>query len=785
MDTMDTVESGHPARTGRQALGAAAFSAIGLMVWCELHFAAGGAEYSAPLWLGASAAWVGVGALLTRLAGPTLHRQLGIPAVAAMPLLAVGELWAARTVPAWCFGLSGGTGVPWTVALAALLLGGPLGLVCGAVLAPAGQTGAERAAFWRRVAIGLTAGSGLFTLGSLLLWHQARIAAVLAVVLACLASVAGGAGLFGRGRLVLGAWALAIAIAAAALEALSGGRSWLLATGGRGGLLGAGRCAAESATPDGPMVTMLRADGTATVYLAGAPSAATPDPAAREDAVFACAQAPALGTVLLVGAGRPELVRELLSRGAGQLHLDETFHGTAQALAPHLASREADALGADGVQQAPGGDGVRRYDLVIAALPEPLSAAAAARASTTGLKRLCGLLAPNGTLVLLPSAGTARSTALTTRLWANCRELVESRTVRQCRMHPGPRLRVAASRSGDLPGDAAAAARLYRGRLGPAGQRPAPVSFEELSRLIDVPAAENFSRGLEQRGGSAGLIGEGAASRRLLLAATAERLAVPAPSSAAALAFLMKLPLAAPFVVLWLLLAPVWLAGRRTGAAGPGRGTLLIAAALTGFVGVGALGTWCSTLGALRTSLAAALPLIATAAALGLWCGGRFAGRFPGAIERSPRLGLAAAEFCFLPILLLAPLLVDAGAGSRWADLAHGAGALLLGTACGLHLEATRAMREPNEQAGWSCAVLAAACAGALAAGLLAATLLPEVLEPAGMFLFLLAAKVASVGLLAAGAGRRAVPVPAGDAPNAPDGSNGSAGGAATPAPAP
>jgi hypothetical protein len=767
---MDEVDHPETVNAAPRALGAAFFAASTLILIRELTVVSGGSETAVVVGVGASLGWTALGAALSwRLAprGGTTWRAV---LLAALPVLFAVEFWAVRGPAATLASLLGAPAVPWGHAPAACAVTAPVGLACGLLVAGSFRGRAGCARFWTTAGAGLAAGAAAVALGSALDCGPLCAAAVLCGGFAPLVSAAVGPRLLRRAKLALGVWTLAVAGAALVAGATPLCRDWQLSTAARGAPLGeaGAKVTAEAETPLGRLV-VLRGEGhSASVRRNGLVAARIPDGYARDDAIFACGQADALGKVLVVGEARPELVRELILRGAFQIEVLAPDRALADALLPHLPERDREAWSSERVKRRWGNlprllrrtEG--RFDLVLLSAPAPLSAAAAQFHSQEFLLSLAGRVAVRGTLVICVPGEPRAGTEYLARTYAALRELNVLRTTGGRRLlgltgvFPAGKYRLAAARGIDLCETADAAAKRYRGHRTPEGTEPAAAADEDFRRLVNSAAARRLTENLRKRWESAEVVRESVRTPWIRLDYFLGLMRRRAPRSAAALGALMRTPVLGLFPVLLVLLVAGWLIARRTRGRVPGRFAILSAAAASGLALVAALDLSCTSYAAQSGALHGAVPLLTAALCTGLGIGALLGRRVPGFAAGSPRRALLSVQFGFLLVLFLGSQVVNLPPGSAWADLAHGTGLASLGLLAGIELVGLSSCLTqkdgPHRAAG---GLVAAGGLGALVAAVLAGSMFLAVLGPASAFLLLVAVKVLVIGLLAAGAGRR------------------------------
>ncbi|MHC4915178.1 MAG: polyamine aminopropyltransferase [Planctomycetota bacterium] len=749
------------------------FLAAGHLILCrELMTLAGGDETVVAATVGASLAWAALGAAIAlRLCG-RLGRFWPAWLLSLLPVLLGVELWAVRGPAAGMLDLTGGQPVPWSLGVLAALLCFPVALTCGLFLVLAARGSASGARFWSAAGAGLAAGGAALVLAGVLGFDFIRTASALCGAFACLVSAALGPVLLRRGKLAMAAWTVAVAAGAVALGTTDLGEKLKLRGASRDGRLGGGGPAvAEIDAPTGNLAVFATEDRGVTVYLNGAARARQPDPLARDDAVFACGQAPNLGLVLVVGGGRSDLVRELLRRGALRVDVVGREEALEELIGRHLPEADPEMLDPERVRREYGnlaallGQTRTSYDLVVFTPQGPATAAAARLYSREFLEILAGRVTARGTLVICLPAGAETGTEYVARLYATLRELSTVRVAGGSKLVGLPgvfpadgRIRVAAVRSGSIVLDAHLAAARYRRHKRADGTAPLPVAVDDLARLINRTETEKVSAEMLSRWESAGSLRETALTPRTRLDYVLGRMRPAAPGSAAVLAALMygRATVLVPFVALFVLMVAGWFPARRVRGKVPGKFTLLVYTLTTGLTGSAALALSCTLYAGQNGALYGALPLLVAAVSAGVALGASLAGRLAGTAGRSPRRALGVLSFGSLLVLAVASQAVRLPAGTAWADLAHGVGLLVLGVLAGMELSViTSAL---SGEAGVHSAggiVILLAGAGALIGGALTVGLLLESLGPLTAVLLLLAAKMVAAALLAAGAGRR------------------------------
>jgi len=748
------------------ALGAAFFCAALIIVMRELAVLSGGAETAAGAAAGAAVFWVGLGALLVhrfhaRLGGRWSAWMLGL-----MPLLLCLVLWAARS------GIAAVAGHPrfplllWYQALAALLLTAPLGLVCGGILPLAAERCGSAERIWPAVFGGMAAGAAGVSLASSLGCGQLLTATLACAVFAPLVSATIGPRLLRRGKMALAAWTVLVFGAALWAAATPLIRSLALSTALRGGALqSSGQVAGEIDSPGGNLVVVRGEGDSVRVYHEGILRLRYPDPNARDDAVFACSQAPVLGRVLVIGGGRPGLVRELLARGAAKVHVLHSEGGLERALADHLTDADREAMESPLVKHIRGNSrrilpetGAGPFDLAILDVPPPWSAGKSRYYSVQFLGAIAATLVRRGVLVaVVPAAGPKHRNTYAARVWATFWELGEKRLVGEALIFPGERWRVVASpKSSGLADDPRQAAERYRRHRMPEGGAPTAAGDEDFVRLIRADAAREFTKTLEARRKSRDLVRESVLTPRIHLDFQRACLLEEAPAQAWTVRKATRIDLWEPFALLLAMFLIGGLVARRKRGSMPGSVTMAWTAATLGLLATGTFYLACTTYSLQAGVLYGALPLLAAAAFAGAGLGASLVGRLGGAVQRSPRRTLGAAGFGMALLMMLGWRSVSLPAGSTWVDLAHGLGLAALGLLAGLQLALIGACISGRKAPGAVVTrlVFALGSGGLLTCALVTGLVLSG-MGLAASYLLLLAVVVVALGMLGAGAGRR------------------------------
>jgi spermine/spermidine synthase len=763
---MDEPEAQGHRKVAAAALGAAFFAAALLILLREFMVLSGGAETSVVAVLGAALCWVGLGALLGRYLESRVKVNWSPLALAALPPLFVIELWAARAMIA---GVAGEENIPLFMhglGLAAIALSAPLALVCGLLLPSAARGGGGAARVWPAVSGGLATGAAGIALSSGLHCGQLLAAACVCGIYAPLVSAVLGPGLLRRGKMALAAWTLVISGGALYVAVTPLLEAATLASADRGGGISSGgeRPAKELDAPCGNLVVMSGDGDASSIYRNGLRCASYPDPYARDDAVFACSQARVLGRVLVIGGGRPELVRELLARGAFNVDVMELDRGVGEALEPHLSDSDREALESPRVKTLQGN--FRRplreikagsYDLVVLTMPEPRSVASGGLYSVEFLARVAVSLVRRGALVAVLPGGRSEKDLFGSRVWATFWELGEKKLLSDCVVHPGKRWRVAASPlPGGLPGSAGEAAKRYRLHRMPGGGETAPAGDEDFARLVQVNRARKFTEALDGYRKSEDLVRESTLTPRIHLDYFLSELSEASPVSAKVLDRIIRLHLWVPFAALLVLFLVGGLIARRKRGTVPSSFTLLAAAGATGLIGTGVVHLASSTYGLLAGTLYGAAPLLLAALFAGCGLGASLAGKVGANAVRSPRRLLATVAFGFALLLLLGWQSVNLPPGSALVDLAHGLGLAVLGFLAGLQLSLIGSCLALKASPHAVAARLALSTGlGALLGSALAVSEVLAAMGPSASYLLLLGVDVVALGLMAAGVGHR------------------------------
>jgi hypothetical protein len=508
---------------------------------------------------------------------------------------------------------------------------------------------------------------------------------------------------------------------------------------------------------------------------------------ARADALLACGEARSLARVLVVGGGAAQ-VRELLARGAAWIDVVGTGSAAGDEPGSRRGTGEQDAVVSPRVRYHDGDAfGFLRahrgapYDVALLCPPEPTGIAAGRLYSVEFHRLLAGRLGAMGAVVLgLPGGGGAYSQVGLGRVFATMKEAYGQAAVLPCSAKPGfatqgeaepagpeGRWRVLASAQGVATLDPAAAAARCSGRVMPDGGPVPAARREDFAALLDEQPALRLMNGLFNMEMAPETLG----SPRLYLEYLAGR---PRPTAGTAMLRLaLRAPIWACFAALWAALMACGLAARATSTAGrPGRVALGTVSFLAGMVSVGGLLVGLLVFQAGGGTLSGRLAVLVALFAIGAGLGASLAARLAGLFRNAPRLALAGAGFAFLLGLLLCVGLTNLTGGSGWESLLIGAALALLGFMGGLKLTAlsdlagergtgsaergtANAKPAPSSAFGAprSMGTLGAAAGAALVAG----GLLPA-LGPATAFLILLGAELVSLGVIAAGAGRKARP---------------------------
>ncbi len=749
------------------ALGAAFFCAALIVLIRELTVLSGGAETAAGVAAGAAMFWAGVGALLARRFGSHLGERWCAWMLAVQPPLFCVVIWAVRLLVAPVAGEENLPLLLWAQGLAALLLTVPSGLTCGAILPLAAERCGSAGRIWPAVCGGMAAAAAGVALASALGCGQLLMVAVICGVFAPLVSAILGPRLLRRGKMALAAWTVIVFGCALCAVATPLSRDLTLASAHRGGALetAGNQVASELDVPGGNLVVIRGEGESVRVYHDGVLRARYPDPHARDDAVFACSQAEVIGRALVIGGGRPGLVRELLARGVAKIHVLHSDQGLQQALAAHVNDADREALESPRVKHIRGNFQRRlrearaeSYDLALLDVPQPWSAGNSRFYSVEFLATIAVTLVRRGVLVAtVPAAGPRSRNTYASRIWATFWELGEKRLLRSAIVFPGRRWRVAASpMSGGLAADPAGAAKRYRRHRMPAGGEPAAAGDEDFSRLVNAKEALEFTERLDARRKRKDLFRESALTPRMHLDFQAASLQEDAPGLAYAVRKALRVHLWVPFAALLGLFLVGGLIARRKRGSVPGSFTMSWVAGTVGLVSVGCFYLACTTYSLQSGVLYGALPLLTSAACAGAGLGASLVGRVGGAIQRSPRRSLSVVAFGMLLITMMGWQSVLLPPGSAWVDLAHGMGLAVLGLLAGLELALISASTSGrNPPSAVVSRLISSLGAGALLGAGLTGSLLLASMGPASSYLLMLAVSVVSLGMLAAGVGRR------------------------------
>ncbi len=474
---------------------------------------------------------------------------------------------------------------------------------------------------------------------------------------------------------------------------------------------------------------------------------------AHADALVACGQAPSLARVLMIGGGRPGLVRELLGRGAVGIDVVDPDPGLAEALAPYLSDEDR-AAGAlrqiqhhteDALEFLRLHDGPP-YDLVIVSPPEPRSIRSGRWYSLELHRSIASRIAPLGVVVVsLPESLGKDPGGPLARIFVAMQEAYPRNAVLAI---PGSGLRLLAARNPRVLTLApAVAAKRCSERPLPRGGSAPHVSATEMQQLLAADRARELTEAL---GDSA--TPETLRAPRLFLEERALTSEGPGLGRA-----VLSTPLWTFLPVLMAGLAGGMLLARRTSTReAPGRFALGTMAFLAGTAAAGALLTVMLVYQTLRGALATQLPFLAAAAAAGAGLGGAAAARLAAAVGKSPRKGLTATGFAGLVVLLLTLAATNLTPPGPAAGTLVALALAAIGFAAGLELGALSAACPASDRGVAPRALVAGLglLGAATGAALVAIGLLPA-LGPGVALLMMIGVELVALGVLAAGAGGR------------------------------
>jgi len=390
------------------------------------------------------------------------------------------------------------------------------------------------------------------------------------------------------------------------------------------------------------------------------------------------------------------------------------------------------------------------YDLAVVSPPEPRGIRAGRWYAVEFHRELAGRLAPMGVVVVsLPETMAPRAELPLARAFASMQSAYPRKAVAAL---PGPRCRLVASRlQGVLVLEAAAAAERCSARLLPGGGTAPTVSPTEMQPLLAARQGRELT----------GMLDDLALHETL----RAPRLYLEHAAVGGCWAGLPGIALRTPLwtclpVLVLVLFAGMFLAGRSSTAAGPGRFALGAAAFATGAVCVGAMSMLALLFQSLQGALCGRLALFSALAAAAFGLGGAAAGRLAGRMRLFPRKSLTIVGFAWLLLLLLSVAVANLTPAGPAAGTLIGLAIVLLGFSGGLELGALGTLLPagagPEEQAGaaWPALLPAMALLGAAGGALLVASGLLPAFGAGVSLLLLLGAKLVELGIIAAGAGR-------------------------------
>jgi hypothetical protein len=712
--------------------------------------------------------WILLGAVL----GPFLpvgKRSFFMLMMMLLPFLYGGAVFAVRAWGGALLIIPGGCNVSWGVLPAALLLLAPSGLVSGVLLRELDSQLGDGPGAGITLCLGVVGGCGLVLLTSVLGWGQVASMAVLVLVFVCCASALAGARLQRRDKQILALWAMAVAIGVLLLLSSNSGRNWVNSSAARG-LLADNQntiVAADYDSAPGNITVVAGQGGSIDIFRNGSLCGRYPDPDARMDAIFACAQSCKLNRVLLLGDLRPSLLRELLARGARNVRMLARDPAIEKVLTGNLSERDKTTLSSESVSISYGDlfSQLREmqnseFDLVLISLPRADSPQASRYYSIELLDQLSARLQLGwGVLVAILPHCEADYPRTSARVAATFFELVDRKSLTMLRFFEGGRMRITACAREMRRKEARLLmkpAALYRSHLLAGGVAPTVVSDSQLEALFDIEQGNNLRNLLNDRKNSLDIFPASLRSAEIYIDNRLDEAGVRAPGVGWFYKSMLQIPIFAYAIAIWVAMIVSWLLSRGSQGRIPGRFGQSGLSVCGGFTGFGLLSVLTGVLGVLNGRLYDGIAILLAVFSGGIGLGILLAGRLREKRFRLPRKPLAIIQFGILVIFLSAAQAGGLPPGWLISELSCYLGLFVCSLLLGLEISLLAGSHDDespsSSETGWR--VVGAWTCGALAAAMMLPSGLLYVLGPTVMMLMLLGVRGISFMILAAGMGR-------------------------------